>query len=167
MVIDIWPKGRVSQSASLSPVCQACYRYDLILSLHLLFKTSCSPYREEQTGDWGGLKLAHHSRVSKKAECQLDLEREGIPGRETAYREAWRWEKASLASLLRNPMCMALGWMFIHLFVCSLHSCLPNIHSVPWSVLGKVVTMRNNTDIVSTVTELSFCWGNSDSPKRI
>lgn len=25
--------------------------------------------------------------------------------------------------------------------------------------------MRNNTDIVSTVTKLSFCWGNSDSPK--
>ena len=38
-----------------------------ILSLHLLSKTSCSPYMEEQTEDWGGLKLAHRSRVSKKA----------------------------------------------------------------------------------------------------
>lgn len=48
------------------------------------------------------------------------MEREGIPGRETAHREAWRWEKASLSSLLRNLMCMALGWMFIHFFICSL-----------------------------------------------
>lgn len=33
---------------------------------------------EKQTEDRRGLKLAHHSRTSKKAECQLDLERKGI-----------------------------------------------------------------------------------------
>lgn len=54
---------------------------------------------------------------------------------------------------------MGLGWVFIHLVIHSLHSYSLSIHSVPCSVLGKVVTMWKNADIVSTLEELSFDWG--------
>ena len=62
---------------------------------------------------------------------------------------------------------MGLGCVFIHLFIHSLHSYSLNIHSVPCSVLGKVVTMWNNTDMVSTLDEVSFYWGRAIHQKRI